>query len=390
MHARCHSIWLFLSLLSLLGLVLAAGGEAVASTATVSRASSVTPRAVAALQHGWSHVPEYSSSPMIDQGRVLNSAGHAVSGAAVVLFPVFLGPKAGTVMTPLARATTDSSGHFTIRLPASRDGLLANSKSAGALNLHVMAFYPGGQASWFTPILAGAPHIAPSATLSLHTVATSKIQVNPNAPDVCVYGTPIVLSGFSVAVGYKSSLDTHLNYTAFSYTTGVSNIFGAGVSDTGPYGGFSASGTTTEDDSTGSTFPNMPGAGSNNLLAQGVYYDQSTQCAPFPAYWSLYQNAVGGDYGTPGAAAVSAPDCFTAAGGTPVTIETTKQTTFSQGVDLQAVGININLSSQDGYSSSATLTYLLGDRSAPYCGVHNWPGATQPPSPGNIQIHAES
>jgi hypothetical protein len=172
-RAGRHSIPALLFLLTLSGFVLAVGGQAAASTAASSRTSAAAPSAVAAVAAAWSSVPEYSSSPVIDQGTVLDSAGRPVSGATVLLFPVLLGPPAGTVMTPLARAITDSSGHYAIHLPAARDSRLANSKSAGALNLHVMALYPGGQANWFTPIPAGAPPVAPAATLTLRATANT-------------------------------------------------------------------------------------------------------------------------------------------------------------------------------------------------------------------------
>jgi hypothetical protein len=392
-HNFRRSIPATLSLLSLSGLVLAFGGQAAASTAAPSRTSSATPSAVAAIQAAWSSVPDYPASPMIDHGTVRDSGGQAVPGATVILFPVLLGPAAGTVMTPLARATTDSSGHFAIHLPASRDALLANRKSAGALNLHVMAFYPGGSADWFTPIPAGAHAVAPVATLTLRTAgqAATATPAAPSAPEVCIDQKPKVLSGFPVTVGYKSSLDTNLAYTAFSYGTGVSNTFGTGVSITGPGGGFSANGTTSEADNTGVTFPNIPGASSNNYRAGGAYYDQEIVCGPIVTHqWELYQDAVGGDDGTPGAEPLSAGDCFTGGANTSVKIDATKQTDFSQGVDLEADGINLNLSSQDGYSSSSTLTYKFGSKSAPYCGVHNFPGATQAPAPGHIVVHAAS
>ena len=173
MRARRHSIQALLVLLALSGFVLAAGDPAGASTAAASRASGATPSAVAAIAAQWSSVPEYSSSPVIDRGTVVNSGGRPVPGATVLLFPVLLGAPAGTALTPLARAMTDSSGHYAIHLPAARDSRLAKSRSGGALNLHLMAFYPGGQANWFSPIPAGTPRVAPAATLTLHATAST-------------------------------------------------------------------------------------------------------------------------------------------------------------------------------------------------------------------------
>jgi hypothetical protein len=341
---------------------------------------------------------------MIDQGTVLDSSGQAVSGATVVLFPVLIAPPAGTVMNPLAKATTDSSGHYAIHLPASSDGDLANSKSGGALNLHVMAFYPGGVANWYTPIPAGAPAVASAANLTLHATgapaagqaASSSPSASPSpsvtaGPEVCVYQTPKILSGFAVDVGYTSSLDTNLAYSAFSYGSGASNTMGAAVSVTSGSTGFSASGTTTESDASETTLPHIPGKSSNNIEADGAFDDQEIVCGPIVTHqWHVYQDAIGGEYGTPGAEPLSAGDCFTGPAGGSESFTTTLQTDFSQGVQIGGHGIDINLSSQTGYSKDASLTYAFGSKSAPYCGVHNFPGATQPPPPGHIVVHAAS
>ena len=139
-----------------------------------SGAGSATSSALARIQQSWSSVPEYSSAPVLARGKVVSSAGVPVPGATVILFPVPLGPSPGRELTPLARATTDARGRFALHLPAASDGLLASARSGGALNLDIMAFYPGGIASWFTPVPAGMkPAVAPPATLVLHSEVAS-------------------------------------------------------------------------------------------------------------------------------------------------------------------------------------------------------------------------
>jgi hypothetical protein len=381
MRVRYIPVAVAVALTAALGVVL--GGP------PASAAAPVSPAAVAAVQRSWWYVPEFSSSPVIETGTVVDSAGHAVPGATVILFPVVLGPKAGTTMTPLARSTSDSSGHFVLHLPASRDGLLKNSKSGGALNLNVMAFYPGGQTSWFAPIAAGAAPVAPAARLVMRAARPTRTggPNDSNQPASCIYETPIILKGFSVVVGYKSSLDTNLNYTQYNYTTDVTETEGVAASNDSAYGGFSLDGTTSENDSTGVTFPNMRGAGSNNLLADGADYDQEILCGiHYDPVWDVYQDAVGGDDGTPGAGAVAAGYCFSAPADEPVIIDSTAQQTWGSGVDTGPI-IGVSLSSQDGFSASGELIYQLGSESKPYCGVHNYPGASGSPAPGAIQIH---
>jgi hypothetical protein len=405
-HARYRSVPAFLSLLSISGLVFAAGSQAAASTTAASDTAIAPPSAVAAMQTAWSSVPEYSSSPMIDQGTVLDSAGQPVSGATVILFPVLIAPPAGTVMTPLASATTDASGHYAIHLPAASDSELANSESAGALNLHVMAFYPGGQANWYTPIPAGAAGVAPATTLTLAATGTpaagqpvtpsasSSASPSPSpagtaAPEVCVDQTPTILSGFSVTVGYSSSLDTNLAFSAFSYGGGATNVLGAAVSVTSGGQGYSVSGTTSESDASTTTFPHIVGKSTNNLNADGAYVKQEVVCGPIVTkQWTVTQDAVGGAFSTPGEEPLSAGDCFSGPAGGSEKFDKTLQTDFSQGVQIGGHGIDINLSSQVGYSSSAELIYMFGNLSAPYCGVHNFPGATQGAPAGHIVVHA--
>src|SRR6185437_7952252 len=75
---------------------------------TAQAAGTPTARAVAAVQKAWSYVPEYTSAPTIDRGTVRNAAGRPVAGATVIVFPFLIGGgKPGSVLQPIARATSD-------------------------------------------------------------------------------------------------------------------------------------------------------------------------------------------------------------------------------------------------------------------------------------------
>jgi hypothetical protein len=68
-----------------------------------------------------------------------------------------------------------------------------------------------------------------------------------------------------------------------------------------------------------------------------------------------------------------------------VTSDNQAQTTFSGGVDAKALGFDINLNAQDGFTSDASLTYsfVKGDH-PPWCGVKGYPGEA---SNDYLQIH---
>lgn len=81
---------------------------------------------------------------------------------------------------------------------------------------------------------------------------------------------------------------------------------------------------------------------------------------------------------------MSAGKCSLAEAGVPVEYDTTTQSTWSQGVSISNQ-IGINLSSQDGWTTSAALIYDLAVV-APVCGVTNWPNRNNP-SAGYLQVH---
>src|ERR1700733_6205580 len=89
----------------------ALGGSLAATTAG---SASPAPDAVARIQQAWSSVPDYLSSPALAKGQVVGPHGAVVSGATVLLFPVPLAVKPGTVMTALSRAVTNAAGNFVL------------------------------------------------------------------------------------------------------------------------------------------------------------------------------------------------------------------------------------------------------------------------------------
>ena len=68
-----------------------------------------------------------------------------------------------------------------------------------------------------------------------------------------------------------------------------------------------------------------------------------------------------------------------------VTEDRSTQKTWTAGASLKAFGYGIDLSSQDGYTTDASLTYNFrkGDYPA-YCGVGGYPGTAKA---GYVQVH---
>ena len=367
---------------------LAMGGVQAASAAE-------TPSASAAIASSWSSVPEFSSAPALARGQLVDSGGAPVSRATVILFPVPVKPKVGDKLTPLARTTTDASGRFTVRLPAERDALLTSSRSAGARNLLVMAFTPGGVAEWYYALPAASTSgrtgnaVTPAGT-GAASIPFAKLRVHPEArtaqpspsirPAGCGITDYAAITPVPVVVGMRETAASDTT-TSFSYDTSSSMTLGTGVSYTSATGGFSANGTTTQTAGGHYTFKNMTGAGNNHLQGDGVYDEWENYCVNIPGSanvyaWNLQQAGVAGEYtyATPGTPSIPAGKCITSQAGAANTFSTGTQQTFSAGAQLSALGYGINLSSQDGFTSNSSLTYTFSTHGHPICGSGGYPG----------------
>jgi hypothetical protein len=367
---------------------LLAGGVQAASAAAA-------PSASAAIASSWSSVPEFSSAPALAQGQLVDSGGAPVSGATVILFPVPVKPRAGDKLTPLARMTTGASGRFTVRLPAERDALLTSSRSAGARNLLVMAFAPGGVAEWYYSLPAASTSgragiAATPAGTAAASIPFARLRVHPEArtaqrsasisPAGCGVKDYAAITPVPVVVGMRETAASDTT-TTFTYDTSSSMTLGAGVSYTSANAGFSANGTTTQTSGGSYTFKNLIGAGNNHLQGDGVYDEWENYCVNIPGsanvyVWNLQQAGVAGEYSyaTPGTASIPAGKCITSQAGAANTFSTGTQQTFMAGAQLSVLGYGINLSSQDGFTSNSSLTYTFSAHGHPICGSGGYPG----------------
>jgi hypothetical protein len=359
-------------------------------TATTVQASTGTITA-AQIQKSWSYVPEHQSAPAIDEGTLTNSSGQPVTGATIVLFPITLTSSApGSVLPALARAVTNSTGKFTLRLAQSQLSNLVTARTPGMVNFDVAAFYPDARADMAATVDVGSTEPVISR-LVLRSAAAQPSKDGPTAPAVCTQiGKTKKIPHIPTIMGYSSSLSSALGYAGFKYTTKSLTQMGFGVSYSGPYIGFTQTQTTTQTAGGSFAFPHKAGKGAFDYLGVGLYYREEYRCgSPKNGYqnqWDMEFNSVSNAAGEPAAKPVHATNCDGTMAGSTNTYTQGKQTTWKGGVSLKAEGFNINMSSQDGWSTSSALTYEMHNAGLPVCGMTNYPNSTDP-SAGYLQVN---
>jgi hypothetical protein len=261
-----------------------------------------------------------------------------------------------------------------------------------------MAFYPSATANLFTPVNLSA-HRAGTSRLVLkqipaeNTREATALALAHNVPDVggvCLEQSNTIDVDQHLIVGYKSTtIEADINWSHYTYSTSASQTTGVGVSLDGANTGFSIDGTTTNSSGYTANFPVIDGESSNYMEAESTWDDTYYLCpngeGGFAKQWDFTFNSVSSVYGTPGAPIVAAGHCVQQAPNVDDTYTTDQQTTWSSGANVSPI-IGINLSSQDGWSGSSSLTYNL-KRQAAVCGVSAPPNYQGSPSPGYIQVH---
>jgi len=343
---------------------------------------------VAAVQRSWSYVPEYATAPSIDRGVILTGHGQPVSGATVVVFPAVLAHPLQSrrqLVPAITRTITDAAGRFNLRLPRAMRALLTTPNSGGFLNLHILAFYPGGVAQWFVPISPHSSHGAWGRLVLRQTPQTETPDAS-SAPDGdCYYIGAVEEPNNPMIVGYKSNTKADINYSTYYYSKTASETNSVAVSVTGDDGSFTESGSTTVDSGFAADVQINGGPGNNNIVVASTWLYGEYTCGgvvPYSDYQAQF-DFVSTLSGTPGASAVPAGDCSAQAPNIAVTYSTTTQTAWEYGATLNF--INLSVSAQDGWTTQASLTYDLSS-DAPICGVHNYPNGNDP-SAGYLQTH---
>jgi len=402
--------WLAILITAISAIALSLSSGVSVAHATTNDPFAAAASDLASLQHEWSAIPEHATAPALDTGRLVNPSGGAESGATVLAFPNPKNVTVGQHLTPVARATTDSDGNYTLHLPYTSWNQLLRSKNDKFANMQVIAFWPHAMASKFTPVSL-ATRKAATTNLTLRqqptdggTGTSAATNAAPTPPPdgagLCAIQTYRELPAVPVVVGYTSDLLASTeanNYAQYTYKALTSQTTGVGISYTSDNGGFSASGSTTYSAGTDLNFQQMTRPGSYDMVANTTWDDEQLVCSSptgdptgFYTEWAAVFNAIDSDGGTPNVADVTANDCTPAAPGSSQTYNYSQQDTWDTGVNIGSE-IGIDLSSQDGYTADSSLTYTVGDSetNAAVCGVDGPAGGTGllgSTAPGYIQV----
>ena len=160
----------------------------------------------------------------------------------------------------------------------------------------------------------------------------------------------------------------------FTYTTGSTSELGVGVSSSGRFGTFKASGTASARSTASVSFARTSSFKIwKSQFKMGKYF---TSCANYGVITGSYYTArvrayIGGAAVQGVAGAPSTPYCVTHASGSGFTTEYEKAYSNSVGWDSDTL-IGVDLSARTGYSSAAKINFQF-DKRMKLCGTHGYP-----------------
>jgi hypothetical protein len=391
-------------------LAIAAGAAAIATT--------LAPPAHAALD------TESVNASTVAFGTVRSESGVPLSGVGVYLIAERINdPSPGNAITmPVLDAdVTDSLGHYTLDLPETFNGSAIVDPSTGLATFNVMVHGPDLDtlATVETALVGAAksgqrskPEHAHRITFggavakkaeveSWSEVAADFVDTMPSDPTVVYpavddggddYSGKVakafvtLVRGFGgrwTAVGAWFSNTTGVNAT-FAYANGATSSLGVAVSDTA-VGGFHAESTHTESSTNGQGFARLRGPQSVLFRTLFTYKEFKYRLCggrpPGPAcFGTVYKVEPvgwrgGGDIQQTGNPGGFAHYCVPEPPGGSWHRTDSKAITWTNGVSLkQAIGID--LSSQTGYTSEATLDINFPEGGHQLCGRGAYPGRT--------------
>jgi hypothetical protein len=341
--------------------------------------------------------------PVLAQGNLQTRTGNPVSGRVLlVAWPVSatlaaleIGDAFHTL--PVAQTSVGSDGRFALRIDPAVP-LHEYTEPDGTINFELYADTNQGRAAynfarksvggaWVEPAGAAAARIAVTVDLALgrseRADPTTTVPSGAAPPENKDYGCPNYVvaryNGRWTAIG-----ETYPGPSAtaeFIYTQGASSTLGVGISVSGDYGSYSASGTTTQSSTTEINWPIKP-ANSKWFYWTTFQYTKFDVQMPSDYYcyhWAYRVSPTRFDGGVSSASISSAPtanNCSPIGG--PVTIHKTQGTavTWTNGVQIKSV-IGIDLSSKTGFNANTKYTFRF-TRAGRLCGSNStYPNAAQ-------------
>jgi hypothetical protein len=362
------------------------------------------------------------STSTLAYGTVTNAAGAPVAGARVTLEadPTTMPTTSSELNVPvLATDTTDSLGHYTLSLPSSFTAAGDVNPGTGLVSYNVLVDGPGVHTlSTFDNVPPGAASLSKTSSLrrsNLSPTAVTTDVIDPNSeaatdwtdtstpdpiisyPEVDFGATydPFAASSTSAftniqliknygkhwdAVGAWFS-DTGGVSADFYYGNGASSSLGVGVSATGKFGSFHASGTHSESTSATQGYPARTGPRQLLYLTEFIYKLYRYQdCAPKSGCAPVYYKTVATGWAGGGQLQhTSTPsginNCVPEPNGGYWDRTSSKAITWTNGASLSGA-IGIDLSIQTGFTTDAHNHITFTEGGHRLCGRGNPPGLT--------------
>lgn len=342
--------------------------------------------------------PAQSSEEGQVSGVVTSSASAAAAAgtdveviawpSSEVLAGLEVGDRVPTVV--IGKGQTDASGRFAAAYELPKD--LARYTEGDAVNIAVRSVVDGVTSSVFTSLPTGNStadaHRNP-ASLRLITGrpdGTGKPGGTPteDSPIVALSSCWDVLESTTshiATVGRVYVRNTGSTAT-FSYTSGVSNTLGVGVSGSGAAGTWSASGSSTVSSSGTVGFSSVTGAANRDFRTSFNYQRVATKCTTntgstittgktFRA--SAFNGGATNSSG-PATPSISSANCVSHSAGSSFTKSSTSASTISGGASTSGT-IGINLTSEAGYTSAGKMAIKFSTYGT-LCGTAGTPGGT--------------
>ncbi|MFF4507634.1 hypothetical protein [Streptomyces sp. NPDC001401] len=384
------------------------------------------------------------TTPVVAQGTVDNADGTPAADTNVILYAWPNNDTEATLqegdsvkLQPVARAVTDSSGAYALRM-ASLSSLAPQTANDGTVNLEIFArsgskmvvsnfarkvvgssssaFLANSTSSDSTASLEDATTLQASAetnTLTLDADASTPTEDGATATateDPSITPSPVTDAG-SVTADDEATADTGVSkgcvtqlkkklgaqwaivgqtYSSTTgvdhklvYTDGASSSLGIGVSASGKFGSYKRGGTNSKSSTSTTRYPTF----GNHA---GVYYKTKFQYGKYlvtctsadSGSWHQTQHyevramSYAGGATHSSASIPTATHCYAYEKGSTFTKKRSNAVTWTNGASLSDI-IGVDLSAETGYTSDATVSYKF-NATRHLCGTGGDPGGTHP------------
>jgi hypothetical protein len=286
---------------------------------------------------------------------------------------------------PVAKATTDATGHFSLRIdPVAPVGefttpggivdfeiLSSTTGASGRLFFSAHEIGSGSSAKWQST--TGTDGFVVAST-SISGLPTDAIPAPEPVDKAC---QEILVSAFPNVIGIVGEVYPGPHATAdFSYTQSAVTTAGIGFSSTGAYGSYSLSGTGTFTSTLEVGFPTVA---ANGKFVEETYFRYGKfnfMCCGkgfcTSEFYSKPYQWIGGTANYAAASAPTATYCTPYLANSKPKVTTSTAVTFSNAIKM-GPQIGIDLTGSTGFSTSAQLDYVYAS-SGTLCGSNDYPG----------------